>query len=230
MKKAGLTGRRSQASAPRVFDSACLACIGLGVTAGVDGGHEGFIRIRLVPPLDGGHPAVPDPEYADRRLSRERERIRCSNINGVYLCRSRHKPQLSSLPTTFVNERTPASHRMVSRLDCFALPSRALVRAADHVRFSDFTSRKDGQARSTRLIHPVPQRSIRSLGRITAIHEALLPGDALALFRVEAAVRHSCGSRGPSTSALQHSIGTVNPRADAAMSAAIRVGSEGAVS
>ena len=214
MKKAGLGARRSQASAPRVFESACSAFIGLGVTAGVDGGHS----------------AVPDPENADRRLSTERERIRRSNINGVYLCRGRHKPQLSSLPTTFVNERTPASHRMVSRLDCFALPSRALVRAADHFRFSDFTSRNDGQARSTRSIHPARQRSIRSLGRITAIHEALLPGEAPALFRVEAAVRHSCGSRGPSTSALQHSIGTVNPRADAAMSAAIRVGSEGAVS
>ena len=85
-------------------------------------------------------------------------------------------------------------------------------------------------ARSSRWRTSVPQRSIRSLGRITAIHEALLPGEAPALFRVEAAVRHSCGSRGPSTSALQHSIGTVNPRADAAMSAAIRVGSEGAVS
>ena len=60
-------------------DSACSAFIGLGVAAGVDGGHEGFIQIRLVPALDGGHPAMPDPETADRRLSTER--IRRSNIN-----------------------------------------------------------------------------------------------------------------------------------------------------
>ena len=80
MKKAGPTVRRSQASVPRVFDSACSAFIGLGVTAGVDGGHEGFILIRFVPALEGGHPAVPDPETADRRLSTERERIRRSHI------------------------------------------------------------------------------------------------------------------------------------------------------
>ena len=55
------------------------AFIGLGVAAGVDGGDEGFIQTRLVAVLDSGHPAVPDPKTADRRLSTER--IRRSNIN-----------------------------------------------------------------------------------------------------------------------------------------------------
>ena len=55
------------------------AFIGLGVAAGVDGGDEGFIQTWLVAVLDSGHPAVPDPETADRRLSTER--IRRSNIN-----------------------------------------------------------------------------------------------------------------------------------------------------
>ena len=78
-KKAGFTARRSQASAPRAFDSAGSAFIGLGVRAGVDGGHEGFILIRFVPALEGDHSAVPGPANAGRRLSMER--IRRSNIN-----------------------------------------------------------------------------------------------------------------------------------------------------